>query len=375
MKIKKVELTNFRNYDKLTLEFSDSINIIYGDNAQGKTNILESIYILGITKSFRYGNEIDLIKYGKNNSKITGIINNNGVIKELKVFFSKDEKKVYVNDNPYKISDYISNMYVILFHPNYLEVISGAPSIRRNLLNIQISQLYKNSIKDINEYNKILKIRNEYLKQLFINNLSDYKYLEVINDKLIEKAVKIYKSRYNYLKEINNYIGKIYKNITSKDGFKIVYQNNIDVINYEEDEIREKFRKKLNDNLKREMAQGVTLYGPHRDDFLFLLDNKDLKIYGSQGQQRVAVIAYKLAEISLFKKVTNTYPILLLDDIFSEIDNRSKNKMLKYIKNTVQTIITTTDINEISVVILNDAKLFKVKNGKVVEKVAKNERK
>ncbi len=375
MKIKRLELINFRNYEKLSLEFSDNINIFFGDNAQGKTNILESIYILAVTKSHRYGLENDLIRYGKESAKITGIINDNDVIKELKVFFSKEEKKVYVNDNSYKISDYISNMYVVLFHPNYLEIINGAPNIRRNLLNVQISQLYNNYIKDINEYNKILKIRNEYLKRLFISSISDYKYLEVINQKMVERAIRIYRARFFYLQGISNQISKIYKNITGKDNFQVVYQNNVEILNYDEEEIKEKLLNKLKNNLKKEMAQGVTLYGPHRDDLLFLLDDKDLRIYGSQGQQRVAVIAYKLSELSLFKKVTNTYPILLLDDIFSELDKRCKNKLLKYIKNHIQTIITTTDINEISQLILKGTKVFKVNNGKVTEKVVENERK
>ena len=373
MKIEHIELTNFRNYDQLSLDFNTNINIIIGNNGQGKTNILESIYVLSLSKSNRSGQDADLIMFNKNSLSVKGTIINNDLKKKLEVFIDEHKKKVSINGKEiHKIKDYISNFCVISFIPADLDIIKGSPAIRRNLLNIDISQLFNNYIVYLNEYNKIIKIRNEYLKKLYINNNSDFRYLDVINEKLIESADKIYEYRFNYLDEINEYLPTIYKKITGIDGLTIKYENTLGLDKYDKDKVIENFKKKFKKNLNQEMMQGMTLTGPHRDDFTFYLNDVDMKVFASQGQQRMAIIALRISELNYYKKVIGSYPVLLLDDIFSEIDTSKRNKIIKFLKKDIQTIITTTDINDISDDLLKDAVIYNIKNGKITKKGIKN---
>lgn len=369
MYLSKIELSHYRNYKKEKIKLSDKINIFIGDNAQGKTNILESIYILALTKSHRVGFENNIIEDGYLSCKINGNLKYNKSLKQLKLIINRDSKKVFIdNKEVKKIASYISNMNVIMFCPNDLDIVKGSPQIRRNLLNIEISQLYPLYVNYLNEYNKILKNRNEYLKQMNINGMADNRYLDILNEKLIERGCDIYLYRKKYIDYINSKIRDIYKNIIGIDGLEIVYETNIDIDNYNIDNIREKFKKKLNSNIKREIMHGMTLYGPHRDDFSFILENQDLKFYGSQGQQRLAIISFKLAEVSLFNEEKGTSPILLLDDIFSELDIKKRNRLIKYIPDDIQTIITTTDLKNIQKRIVNSSKIFIVKSGTITEK-------
>ena len=369
MYLSKIELSHYRNYKKEKIKLCDKVNIFIGDNAQGKTNILESIYILALTKSHRVGFENNIIENGYQACKIKGNLYDNNFLKELELLVNIDKQKVSINNKEIKkIADYISNMNVVMFCPNDLDIVKGSPQVRRNLLNIEISQLYPFYVNYLNEYNKILKNRNEYLKQLNINGMTDTRYLEILDEKLIERGCDIYLYRKKYLDYINEKIKDIYKNIMNIDDLNIIYETNIDIDSFEQETIKEKFRKKLKNNLKREIFQGMTLYGPHRDDFSFYIKDENLKYYGSQGQQRLAIISFKLAEVSLFKEEKNTSPILLLDDIFSELDIKKRNKLIKYIPLDTQTIITTTDLKNIQKKILNSAKVFLVNNGKIIEK-------
>jgi len=289
------------------------------------------------------------------------------------VFFQKNKKQVFINDKEIRrLSDYIFNMKVIMFCPDDLDIIKGSPADRRNLINIQISQLFENYAPFLNEYNKILKNRNEYLKIMNTNSYADSRYLDILNEKLIERAVDIYKYRKIYMDYISKMIGDFYKNITGIDGLNLSYETNLDLKSFEDDEIRDNLSRKLKSNIKREMLQGTTLYGPHRDDFSFYINNDDIKLYGSQGQQRSAIIAYKLSEIYLFKEITRTTPILLLDDIFSELDLKKRNNLIKYIPDDVQTIITTTDLKNIQKKLVDRSNVFIVDNGNIIEKEGKD---
>lgn len=369
MKIEHIKLTNFRNYDELELDFNPNINIIVGNNGQGKTNILESIYVLSLSKSNRDGYDSDMIKFEKESLSLEGKIIDNDLIKKLRVDITPNKKRVFINNKEiHKIKDYISNFCVISFVPTDLDIIKGSPSVRRNLLNIDISQLFNNYITYLNEYNKIIKIRNDYLKKLYINNNSDFRYLDVINEKMIEKADKIYEYRFKFIEEINKNIGDIYKKITGLDGLIIKYENTLGLDVYDKDKIKETYLKKLKKHLNQEMMQGMTLVGPHRDDFTFYLDNVDMKVYSSQGQQRMAIIAFKISELSYYKKIIGSYPVLLLDDIFSEIDIKKRNKIINFLKKDIQTIITTTDINDISKKLLDNAVIYNISNKKITKK-------
>ncbi len=366
MRINSLKLTNFRNYKEAFLEFSPNINIFIGDNGSGKTNILEAIYVLSLTKSSRYGIDNDLVKIGELNLDIEGLVSYEDYDKKYKISIDKFSKRVYINSTQIKkISDYISKFCVTSFLPNDIDIIKGSPSIRRNVLNIGIGVLYNNYLKYVNEYNSLLKIRNEYLKRLNVNGFADSKYLEVINSKMIEISLKIYFFRFNYLKEINSILPNIYKKLTGINDIKIFYETNLQISEYDEDKIREIMQKKYKKNLSKEMMQGLTLTGIHRDDLVFLVNNQDAKIYASQGQQRLIVIAYKIAELLVFKKIKKEYPVLLLDDVFSEIDIKRRNNIIKYLKEEIQVIITTTDLSDIEEDLVRKAKIFRIKNGQI----------
>ena len=368
MILRKINLINFRNYKKVNINFDKNTNIIIGDNAQGKTNILESIYFLALTKSYRT-QDMNLINKECEFTKVKGELKDDRVFKTLEIYLSKEEKKVSINSNKIKnISDYITNMNVILVSPEDINILQGSPQERRNFLNIELSQISKNYIKKYNEFNKILKIRNNYLKLMYQSSNTDKRYLDSITENLIEREIDIYLERKQFIDQINERVEDIYKNITGRDSFKVVYKTNVDINKFNKDEIREILIKKYNSSLNKEIEQGMTLYGPHRDDLEFYIGEDDIKTFGSQGQQKVAIIAIKLCEIEIFKKMTNSYPILLLDDIFSELDIKNRNKLINYINDEVQVIITSNDTKGISKKFLENAKIFKVINGNIQER-------
>jgi len=370
--LRKVKLINFRNYKKLSLNLDKKINIFIGDNAQGKTNILESIYFLALTKSYRTVDQ-NLIRKEAVAAKVNGEIKDNSIYRSMSVEISKDSKIVRINNNEVKkISDYITNLNVILISPEDISIIQGTPAERRNFLNIELSQLSRNYIKKYNEFNKLLKIRNNYLKMLYKSSNPDRRYLDSVTDNLIEREVDIYKERKMFIDKINERITQIFENITGKKNFKVKYETNVEFSEFTDKCISDTLKERYNRNYMKEVENGMTLYGPHRDDLSFTLDNDDIKLYGSQGQQKVATIALKLSEIDIFKEVKDSYPIILLDDIFSELDTKSRNKLIGYINRDIQVVITSNDTKGLNKKFLDIAKISKVVNGNVIEKVGKN---
>lgn len=366
MIISKLSLVNFRNHNKINLEFNPHMNIIIGDNASGKTNILEAIIVLALTKSYKNVNDTDLITFSKSKLKVKGNIRDEKIFKNLEVEITKEGKMVKLNNKRVNcLAEYVSNLKVVTFMPNDLELIKGSPNIRRNLLNIELSQLSSLYLTTYNQYNKLLKTRNEYLKLLFTNGIADKNYFDILTDKLIEKAIVVYKLRYQYLKRINTDIDNIFKNITGQNGIRILYKPNINFDKYEADVIKTTMTKIYKINYQRELHLGMTIFGPHRDDFQFIYQENDMKLYSSQGQQKSAVLAYKLATISIFNEKSGTKPVLLLDDIFGELDLKKKNRLLKYINNDIQSIITTTDLKNISKNALATATIFSISNGEI----------
>lgn len=372
MILRKIKLINFRNYKKLSLNLDKKINIFIGDNAQGKTNILESIYFLALTKSYRTVDQ-NLIRKEETVAKVNGEIKDKSIYRSMSVEISKDSKIVRINNNEVKkISDYITNLNVILISPEDISIIQGTPAERRNFLNIELSQLSRNYIKKYNEFNKLLKIRNNYLKMLYKSSNTDRRYLDSVTDNLIEREVDIYKERKMFIDKINERITQIFENITGKKNFKVKYETNVEFSEFTDKCIRDTLKERYNRNYMKEVENGMTLYGPHRDDLSFTLDNDDIKLYGSQGQQKVATIALKLSEIDIFKEVKDSYPIILLDDIFSELDTKSRNKLIGYINRDIQVVITSNDTKGLNKKFLDIAKISKVVNGNVIEKVGKN---
>ena len=345
------------------------MNIFIGNNAQGKTNILESIVFLALTKSHRVGVNPNIIKFGKKKAKINGVVRKDKIITKLGVEITENNKKLMINlDEIKKVSDYISNLNVIVFTPDDLDIIKGSPSIRRNLLNIELSQISKIYLNTYNEYNKLLKTRNEYLKLLLSNSIADKKYLDVITDKLIDKAIIIYKQRKEFIDKINESINDNYEKITGDKVLSIKYVTNVDIESFDDENISKVLKNKFESRYQKELNYGMTLYGPHRDDFEFILNEENLKYFGSQGQQKTAIISFKLAEIPIFEEYCNTKPILLLDDIFSELDVKKINKLLKLISNDIQTIVTTTDLRRINKRYLEKSIIYEVNSGEIERK-------
>ncbi len=372
MVLKKILLENFRNYSKLELDFNKKINIFIGNNAQGKTNILESIYVLSITKSHRCNKDLFLIKKNELFTKIKGdVVFENSLKKNYEVLINSKGKRVSINNNIIKkTSEYISNINVIMFCPDDINILKGPPSGRRYFLNIEISQFYNNYLKVISNYSKILKNRNEYIK----NNKSkiDKNYFDIITNELINNNIEIINYRNNYINKINFYIKKIYRNITGDDNIYIKYETfvNISDDNSMKKEMEDKYLRLYNN----ELLQGMTLIGTHRDDFSIYVNDIKINNYGSQGQHRIAILCFKLAEIEMFKETKYSKPILLLDDIFSELDEIKKNNIIKYIENDLQVFITSTDINNIDKNIVENADIFYVEEGNVTKRGVKNGR-
>ena len=367
MKISSISLVHFRNYLKINLSFGQKMNIFVGDNAQGKTNILEAITILALTKSHRVGVNPNIIMFGKQRCKISGSVKKDKILTKLSVELAEDTKKLVVNNtNIKKVADYISNLNIIIFTPDDLDIVKGSPSVRRNLLNIQLCHLSKEYLVIYNEYNKLLKTRNEYLKILFNNSIADTNYLDIITDKLIDKAIFIYQKRKEYIDLINLHINDSFYEISGEKGLSVQYITNVLFDDYEYETIRKKLKHTFKKNYLKELNYGMTIYGPHRDDFVFNYQDNDLKFFGSQGQQKVAVLSFKLSEIPIFKDISGTYPVLLLDDIFSELDIKKRNKLLKIIQlDDIQSIITTTDLKNIQKRYLEDAYIYSVFNGSI----------
>ena len=367
MYIKKLKIHSFRNYKNLSVMLTKGINIIYGKNAQGKTNLLESIYVLGLTKSHRSIIDNNLINNESDYLTIEGIVSDNKIDNKLNIYIDSKMKVLKYNDTAIKkVSDYISKLNIIIFYPDDLELIKGSPIVRRKYINMELSQLYSNYYILINEYNKILKLRNDYLKKINKKISRDTTYIDILTSYLVDKAIPIIKLRMKFIKKVNDYCTNIFKDIMELDDFKIDYKPslNIEVNNTDiKNQLLQEYKNKLDYDIK----MCSTTLGPHKDDFEFMLGDKNLKYYGSQGQQRVGVLALKLSEIEIFKKYRETTPILLLDDIFSELDDNKKNNLLKYINRDIQTIITTTDLNNLDEKLIKKSKLFNINNGSIIK--------
>lgn len=357
MKIDSLSLMNFRNYETLNISFGD-LNIIYGLNGSGKTNIIEAIYTLALTKSFRINNDKVMIKKGKIKAKIKGNVLKNGDENTFGVEISNDGKVVTINgEKQDKVSDYVSKINVILFNPSDTRLIDEAPMIRRKMLNIEISQIYKEYLVILTNYQRILKQRNFYLRGMYVNGSYTNTYLDILTKKLIEFGSIICKYREKFVDNINKYIASNYEKIFGSGTLKIRYVSTFK--NKSEDDLIKRYK----DNYQKELSVGKTLEGIHHDDIVFVLDNNNLKEWGSEGQRKNAIISFKLAEISVINEIKGYYPILILDDLFSELDKVKVTNLLGMLDRNVQTFMTTTDLKNISKKVIKDAKKFKVNDG------------
>lgn len=356
MYINEIKLNNFRNYNNQEIKLEDGINLFYGNNAQGKTNIIESIFLCSMGKSFRARKEKELINF--NNTDASVEINYLKKDRDGKIkYIIGDNKKIFINNIPIKkMSELLGNINIVLFSPEDINIIKDGPSNRRKFLNMMISQLRPNYIYTYNLYIKTLEQKNNYLKNITIENKND-DLLDIYDEKISDYGITINKYRNEFIEKIKEKIKEIHKKVTKeKEEIKIKYISDC----FEKNQ----FIKKLKENRNQDILKGYTSIGIQRDDIYFFINGKKIDIYGSQGQQRTSILSLKLAELEIIKEEIGEYPILLLDDFMSELDSERRLNFLKNIENT-QIIITCTDDINLENVNINK---YKVEEGKVIQK-------
>ena len=320
MLITNLKLQNFRNYEQLNIDFNKGINIIYGDNAQGKTNILEAIFVSSLGKSYRTNKEKELIKIGELFSKILVEFLKSDRDGKIKIEIS-DKKNILVNGVKIKkLSELLGLIHIVIFTPDDINILKNGLAQRRRFLDIFIGQLRPNYIYCLNMYLKALEQRNNYLKQIKFENKSE-EFLEIWDEKISEYAEKVFKYRFEFINKIKNKIKSVHNIITENN-------EEIDIEYISDFTNKEEFIKKLKNNRKLDIMKGYTTKGVHRDDFNMYINNNLVNIYGSQGQHRTAILSLKMSELKVIYDEIGENPILLLDDFMSELDEKRRNKVI-----------------------------------------------
>lgn len=355
MYIKNIKLKNFRNYTNQEIELNKNINIFFGDNAQGKTNIIESIYISSIGKSFRAKKDIEIVNIENKKEKAIIEIEYQKADRDGKIKIEiKENKNIFINGiKAKKLSEILGNINIVLFSPDDINLFKSGPAKRRKALDIMISQLRPAYVYNLNLYLKTIEQRNNYLRQIKYENKSK-DMLEIWDEKLAEYAEKIFLYRKEFIEKIKEKIVEIHKKITqNNENIKIEYISDC--------ENKEKYLKKLKNEREKDIQRGYTGVGIHRDDFNVYINDKTLNIYGSQGQHRTVLLSMKISELNIIYDEIGEYPILLLDDFMSELDSNRRENLLANIEN-IQVIITCTDKMSLKD---REKRIFYVKNGNI----------
>lgn len=358
MKIQHASLQNFRNYEQLHIELGPHVNVFQGENAQGKTNILEAIYYCAFGRSHRTNKIRDLIKWEKDLARIQVHIERERLDKTIHVSFLSDGKKsITINKvRLTKIGELLGVLNVVMFSPEDLKIVKDAPSLRRRFLDMEISQLDKRYYQALVAYNKVLGERNQLLKHRKV----DANMLDIYDTHLSESAAYILKQRKNYLELMNAHGQPIHQEITTgKEEIQFVYKHS-----YDGGSGKVSLKTALETHRSKDMERRTTSVGIHRDDFIIRINGNDAKDFGSQGQQRTAVLTMKFASLEIIKKLSGDYPVLLLDDVLSELDLSRKKFILKSIEN-IQTVITCTGVENVEDYLTGSYRLFTVTNGTV----------
>ncbi|MCK5732379.1 MAG: DNA replication/repair protein RecF, partial [Tenericutes bacterium] len=347
MKVKELLLYNFRNYENQNVVFSEGVNLFVGNNGSGKTNLLEAIYFLSLAKSYKT-NDINVIKHNSEFSRISAITQTQTRNLNLKIIISSKGKRTLVNNQEIrKLSDYIGTINVISFLPEDLMIIKGSPKDRRYFIDLAYGQIDRTYLNELTNYRALLKQRNELLKKLSDENNPDITLLDIITEQLSESIELIVSFRKSFVDKINLFLQKMYRFLSDKDT-SFVFKYNPSVSSNIETILKSKYR--------NDLYMKTTNLGPHRDDYEFLIDNLTVKDNSSQGEQRIMILALILAIADIIKDKINERPIFLLDDVFSELDSKRQNKLIKYLlKLEAQAIITTTNLENIQEIILKES--------------------
>ena len=376
MKIKSLKLLYFRNYLSTNIDAHPSLNVLVGNNANGKTNIIESIFCLALGKSYRTKSDSECIMFGETATAMSCIVNKNN--RELDIMLginNKGKSAKIAGIKKTKLTDFVGELNVVLFSPEDLQIVKGSPSLRREFMNREFYQFSRIYHKYYLMYQHLLKQRNSYLKDMRKNPKDEMSlaYLETLTSQLAKVALYITKERVSFVQDISKLTYKNMLNISNgQETLKIKYKSSVlDALNiseiddesFTEENLTKVMMKKSFDDIMR----GSTKIGPQHDDLEFYINDLDAKMYASQGQQRSIVLSLKLAEINYLKEKTGTYPVLLLDDVLSELDKNRQLKLLDAINENVQTFITTPSISDIKEDLLRKAKVFKIENGNISE--------
>lgn len=357
MIIESIELKNYRNYDELHMEFSPGTNILYGNNAQGKTNILEAVYVCCTTKSHRGSKDREMIHFHEDESHIKLNIRKNDVPYRIDMHLKKNKAKgVAINGVPIrKASELFGIVNVVFFSPEDLNLIKNGPADRRKFIDLELCQLNKLYVHSLVSYNRILMQRNKLLKELMFK--PEYEEtLDIWDMQLVQFGREIIRYRRDFIDQLNDIIREIHYQLSGgKEHLKIIYDPDVEL---------DRFEQELRKGRAQDIRQKTTLTGPHRDDIGFFIDEIDIRKFGSQGQQRTAALSLKLSEIELVKKIVKDYPILLLDDVLSELDGNRQNHLLSAIKH-IQTMITCTGLEDFVNNRFQMDRLFQVVDGTV----------
>lgn len=359
MYVKNISLLNYRNYQSLNIQLIKNVNVFVGDNAQGKTNILESIYYSAFGKSHRTSKDKELISWNKENAYISLLVGKSRLDKKIDINILRDGKKaIKVNNIKVgKIGELFGTFNVVMFSPEDLKVIKDSPTIRRKMLDMELSQINPKYYFNLVQYNKILNERNILLKSKMFNQ----DILEVYDLQLIEYADYIVSKRLEYINKINLYGSKIHDEITSgKEKIEFKYSCTVNIDNF-----KHNYLQKLKSNILKDKERGLTSVGPHRDDFSVFINSIDTKAFGSQGQQRTSILTMKFSSLKIIKEITGEYPVLLLDDVLSELDSSRKRYILSSISD-IQTIITCTGVEDLKYYLDDKVKIFNVSSGQIL---------
>lgn len=360
MKIKSLKIKNFRNYDLLNLDFDGSANIFYGDNAQGKTNILEALYITGTTKSHRGAKDRDLIQFEKDEAHIETVIEKRKICYQIDLHLKKNSPKgIAINKIPIrKAGELFGIVNFVFFSPEDLNIIKNGPAERRRFIDMELSQLDKIYFNNLSNYNRIVNQRNHLLKEIGIENKKNLmETLEIWDLQLIEYGNRLIERRKQFIQDMNEIVSSVHRKLTGdRENIKIIYEPCNGNIPLEQT---------IKKNRERDLRMKSTSSGPHRDDICIMHDRMDIRKFGSQGQQRTAALSLKLAEIELVKNTIGDTPVLLLDDVLSELDKHRQNYLLDSISD-IQTLITCTGVEDFVNHRFSINKIFHVQDGQVL---------
>ena len=360
MYIKSLELKNYRNYESLCINISPGTNILYGDNAQGKTNILEALYLAGTTKSHRGSKDREIIQFDREEAHIRMMVERNGSTHKIDMHLKKNKSKgIAIDGVPIrKASELFGIVNIVFFSPEDLNIIKNGPAERRRFLDSEICQFSRLYMIELANYNKVVAQRNKLLKEIsFSGRMADT--LEIWDEQMVRYGTSIISERKKFISRLNDILSEIHQNLTGgKEQILITYEPNVS---------EEAFSEELKAGRERDLRFGQSYTGPHRDDFCVRVNDIDIRKYGSQGQQRTAALSLKLAEIRLVEEEIHDTPVLLLDDVLSELDGSRQNYLLQSI-HSIQTLITCTGLDEFVENHFEANSVFQVVEGSVFHK-------